>query len=86
MRSVLWLVGVTALVACERKTPEQHFEGPMPITFGDCAGAGTAWVSGPRPMPFTPADADNPWVGTESSAIAVAPPAPALPPRTTPTA
>jgi hypothetical protein len=77
MRSVLWLVGVTALVGCERKAPEKRFEGPLPITFGDCAGAGTAWVSGPRPMPFTPADADAPWVGTESSAVAVAPPTPA---------
>jgi hypothetical protein len=73
MRSVLWLVGVIAWTGCERKATEKRFEGPMPIVFGDCAGAGSTWVSGPRPMPFTPADADNPWVATESSAVAVAP-------------
>jgi hypothetical protein len=74
MRSVLWLIGVIAWGGCDGKAPEKRFEGPMPIAFGDCAGAETTWVSGPRPLPFTPADADNPWAGTESSAVAIAAP------------
>jgi len=78
MRSVVWVVGLIAVAGCDDKPTKKPLEGPMPVTFGDCASVGTAWVSGPRPMPFTAADADNPWVGTESSALAAAsPPQPA---------
>lgn len=31
----------------------------MPVTFGDCAGPTVAWVSGPKPQPFTPAEAEG---------------------------
>ncbi len=58
MRRYLLLVTVVA-VGCEKKDVVPRFEGPMPVTFGDCASATTAWVSGPRPAAFTPADAES---------------------------
>lgn len=76
MRSVYWVMTVVALAGCDKKPTEKvaenvspaiealRFDGPMPVRFGDCAGAGVAWVSGPRPFPFTVADAD-----AESSAV-----------------
>ena len=54
-RSIVLLVAA-ALPGCKAKP--SHFDGPMPVTFGDCAGPTIAWVSGPRPQPFTPAEAE----------------------------
>ena len=69
MRS--FLVLVACLVACKKSRPKPppppRFEGPMPVRFGDCAGADAGWVSGPRPLPFTP---------DEATSIAVAAPPP----------
>ncbi|MEO8702885.1 MAG: AgmX/PglI C-terminal domain-containing protein [Kofleriaceae bacterium] len=42
---------------CERSTP--RFEGPMRVAFGDCSTTKVAWVSGPRPMAFTDAQAET---------------------------
>ncbi|MBA3540958.1 MAG: hypothetical protein H0T79_15205, partial [Deltaproteobacteria bacterium] len=55
-----------------------RFAGPMPVRFGDCAGPTVAWVSGPRPQPFTLEEAAGVWV-------AAAPPKPVTPPRPTTT-
>lgn len=52
-----WLSVVLCLAACKGKEP--RFDGPMPVTFGACAGPTTTWVSGPRPQPFTPQEADG---------------------------
>jgi hypothetical protein len=67
-----WLVviGVVAASGCKKSKHEKKLDGPMPIAFGDCAGATTAWVSGPRPAPFTPADADFVWVEDPSTKTA----------------
>ena len=54
--------------------PVAHFEGPMPIAFGDCAGPKTHWVVGPRPLAFTPAQADGNWLVPELQP----PPAPVI--------
>ncbi len=62
------LVGTFALIAfsgCKKtkdgskEAKEAAFSGPMPITFGDCAGPKTAWVSGPKPAPFSPDEAKD---------------------------
>jgi biopolymer transport protein ExbD len=51
MRTNVLLVGVLAVATgCEKK--EALYNGPMPVTVGDCAGPNTSWASGPRPAPF----------------------------------
>ena len=57
MRSLLVLV---LCVGCGN-AKQPRFEGPMPITFGACAGPTVAFVSGPRPLPFTPEQAEGTW-------------------------
>jgi hypothetical protein len=66
---------VLLLVGCEKKAP--RFDGPMPIAFGDCAGPQVSFVSGPRPLPFTPEQADGVWV---AAAKPEPPPEPEPPP------
>jgi hypothetical protein len=62
MRKRAWLVGLVVIAACEKKkAPEPKLEGPMPVRFGDCAAANLAFVSGPRPAPFTPEQASGDW-------------------------
>jgi hypothetical protein len=56
--SIALLVVVAA--GCKKEAPkEPRFDGPMPVSFGDCAGPTVAWVSGPRPQPFTPEEAEG---------------------------
>jgi len=56
--SIALLVVVAA--GCKKEAPkEPRFDGPMPVSFGDCAGPTIAWVSGPRPQPFTPEEAEG---------------------------
>jgi hypothetical protein len=45
----------------KNKDNAARFDGPMPVTFGACAGPEVAWVSGPKPLPFTPAEASGDW-------------------------
>jgi hypothetical protein len=60
MRSQLLILALIPAVACEKEpVPEPRFEGPMPIVFGDCAGPTVAWLSGPRPSPFTAEEAEG---------------------------
>jgi hypothetical protein len=54
-----WIV-LAALVGCGSKSPPP-FEGAMPIQFGACATTTTSFVSGPRPVPFTPYEAAGVW-------------------------
>jgi biopolymer transport protein ExbD len=56
MRSLL----IVLCVGCGN-AKQPRFEGPMPITFGACAGPTVAFVSGPRPLPFTPEQAEGTW-------------------------
>jgi len=74
----IWLLAmvVTAALGCE-KHKQPRFDGPMPVTFGDCAAPGVAFVSGPRPLPFTPAEAQDAWTdvaATEPAARDTPPP------------
>src|SRR5688572_14329782 len=63
MRRFFWLVGTLALIGgCKDTRVEPPYDGPMPVTFGDCAGPKTAWLSGPKPAPFSPGEAQD--VGT----------------------
>ena len=55
------LVAVMLVLGCGN-AKQPRFEGPMPITFGACAGPTVAFVSGPRPLPFTPEQAEGKWV------------------------
>ncbi len=55
MRSTPFAIAVLGLVGCSKA---ERYDGPMPIAFGDCASATSAWVSGPRPLPFTVDEAD----------------------------
>src|SRR5436190_18467547 len=57
MRGCCLIVVVLAAVAGCGK--ESKFEGPMPVTLGDCAGPATAWQSGPKAAPFLPAEAKD---------------------------
>ncbi len=58
MRSIPFVVvAVAGIAGCEKKQP--RFEGPMPVTFGDCGGASLTWVSGPKPLPFTDEEAQR---------------------------
>jgi hypothetical protein len=50
---------VLAAPGCKRK--HARFEGAMPVRFGACAGPAVAWVSGPRPEPFTAQEAEGIW-------------------------
>ena len=59
------LLGIMVAAGCKQKP---RFEGPMSVRFGDCAGATVAWVSGPRPQPFTPAEAEGTWVAAAAPA------------------
>ncbi len=80
MRWTWIVVGVLAASGCEKKkSDEKKLDGPMPVTFGDCAGATTAWVSGPRPAPFTPTDADFIWVDDAATKTASADTPPTTP-------
>jgi hypothetical protein len=63
-RSIALLV-VVAAAGCKQKP---RFDGPMPLRFGDCAEPTVAWVSGPRPQPFTPAEAEGTWVAAAATA------------------
>src|SRR3569623_881220 len=77
-RMRIWLLAmvVTAALGCE-KHKQPRFDGPMPVTFGDCAAPGVAFVSGPRPLPFTPAEAQDAWTdvaATEPAARDTPPP------------
>jgi hypothetical protein len=65
-----WCIVVIALAAgCEKKKP--RLEGPIDLELGDCAGPTTAWISGPRPLKFDPAE-----VGKEKVAATEDPPPP----------
>ncbi len=86
-----WVVGLVVIAACEKKkAPEPTLEGPMPIRFGDCAAPNLAFVSGPRPAPFTAEQASGDWskvAETEGAGAQVAsepPPPPAEPARPAP--
>jgi hypothetical protein len=57
MRSLL----VFVLCAGCGNAKQPLFDGPMPVTFGACAGPTIAFVSGPRPLPFTSAQAEGRW-------------------------
>jgi hypothetical protein len=46
------------------------FDGPMPVTFGACAGPTVAFVSGPRPLPFTPEQAEGRWAVVQARSAA----------------
>ena len=70
-RSISVVVMAMAATGCENKQP--RFEGPLPVTFGDCGGTNLTWVSGPRPRPFTQEQA-------ERVQVANAPKPPAPPP------
>jgi hypothetical protein len=48
-----------SLTACTRADKEPRYDGPMPVVFGECAGPKVSFVSGPRPLPFTPDEADG---------------------------
>src|SRR4051812_27499273 len=58
----VYLLGVVTVAAfgC-KKDKEPRYEGAMPVTFGDCAGVNVAFVSGPRPAPFTAEEANSAW-------------------------
>lgn len=79
MRSVLWVVGLIAVAGCDDKPTPKRFEGPMPVTFGDCASVSTAWVTGPRPLPFKPDEAKDIWVAADGTSAATKPDAAAAP-------
>ncbi|HEX7703637.1 MAG TPA: AgmX/PglI C-terminal domain-containing protein [Kofleriaceae bacterium] len=55
------LVAVVLVLGCGN-AKQPRFEGPMPVTFGACGGPTVAFVSGPRPLPFTPEQAEGKWV------------------------
>jgi biopolymer transport protein ExbD len=69
MRSIL--IVVVCVFGCG-KGKDPRFEGPMPITLGACAGPTVKFVSGPRPLPFTPQEAE----GTTATAAPTKPTAP----------
>jgi hypothetical protein len=78
MQSVsLVLVGVVAGAGCGKKAVEPRYDGPMPVTFGDCAGPATGWVSGPRPAAFTQGEAEDVWIAGD--AVTAQAPVPAKP-------
>jgi len=64
MHRSLWIALLVVVASgCKKEEPkEPRFDGPMPVSFGACAGPTVAWVSGPRPQPFTPAEAEGIWV------------------------
>jgi hypothetical protein len=55
------LVAVMLVLGCGNAKQPPRVELPMPITFGECAGPTIAFVSGPRPLPFTPAQTEGKW-------------------------
>ena len=61
MSKILAALAVVALASCGTKDapPEPaHVSGAMPVRVGDCAPLTVAFVAGPRPQRFDPADAD----------------------------
>jgi hypothetical protein len=65
-----WVVIACALAACKGQSGSsakgsgeaetEKMEGEIPVVLGDCAPAGTAFVSGPEPQAFKPEDLQTP--------------------------
>jgi hypothetical protein len=68
-------------LGCEKQEPPKPPVQPIAIRFGDCASASVAWISGPRPMAFTLAQAEGNWPAPEVAEPTVVNDPPPPPPR-----
>ncbi len=72
---------IVIALGCEKQEPPpKPSPPPIAIRFGDCASANVTWISGPRPMAFTLAQAEGNWPSVEAAKPPPPPPNPPNPP------
>ncbi len=82
MRATSLAPVIAIALGCEKQElPQPPPLPPIAIRIGDCASANVAWISGPRPMAFTLAQAEGHWPGAEVAAPSTVPDHPPPPPR-----
>ncbi|HVK86058.1 MAG TPA: AgmX/PglI C-terminal domain-containing protein, partial [Kofleriaceae bacterium] len=94
LRACALAVVVIELMACgkgggDKASPAPEPTPPIAIRFGACAGPTVAWVSGPRPSPFTPDEAAGVYAAIDPptwSDVDVPPPEPPDEPAPEPSA